>query len=161
MAIQEPLPLPREWPQVVQSGVPHAISLASAAVTTAWARASAAQRDRAAEGHEPLDTDRNANFEGEVWLLTNGYCQAEGLTRLDEVPETGALVAIGLAKFGGGTGGLARFLAICPPHWPHGVSIDELSGAPMPAFDMPLRWEDLRGMRVRGAGSAAFTGVRP
>jgi len=43
------LPLPREWPQVVQSGVLHAISLASAALTSAWARASGTRRDRAAE----------------------------------------------------------------------------------------------------------------
>ena len=38
MATQAPLPLPREWSQVVQSGVLHAISLASSALTTAWAR---------------------------------------------------------------------------------------------------------------------------
>ena len=49
MATQRPLPLPREWPQVIQSGVLHALSLASAALATAWARASRTRRLRVAE----------------------------------------------------------------------------------------------------------------
>ena len=49
MATQAPLALPREWPLVVQSGVLHAISIATAALTSAWARACGTRRSRAAE----------------------------------------------------------------------------------------------------------------
>ena len=66
-------------------------------------------------GHEPLDTDTTPTLEGEYWLLHNHYCQAEGVTNLDKVPESGALITIGFAKPEGGTGGYARYIAICPP----------------------------------------------
>ena len=73
-------------------------------------------------GHEPLDTDATPTLEGEYWLLHNGYTQAEGVANLDGVPETGCLVAIGYAKIAGGLGGLARYVAICPPDTPLGVT---------------------------------------
>lgn len=90
-------------------------------------------------GHEPLDTDSTPNFEGERWLLQNNFAQAEGLTNLDLVPEAGALVVIGYAKSEGGTGGFARYVAIAPPSWPHGVTIADSPGAPLPAYEHPLR----------------------
>jgi kynurenine formamidase len=90
-------------------------------------------------GHEPLDTDTTPNLEGEYWLLHNHYCQAEGVTNLDKVPEKGALIAIGFAKPEGGTGGFARYIAICPSDWEYGVSIEELPGAPLPKQPAPLR----------------------
>ena len=37
-------------------------------------------------GHEPLDTDTTPTMEGERWLLTHGYTQAEGVANLDQVP---------------------------------------------------------------------------
>jgi len=89
-------------------------------------------------GHEPLDTD-GRGLEGEKWLLHNNYCQAEGVANLDQVPESGALVSIGFAKPKGGTGGLARYVAIAPPDWPHGVSVREAPGAPLPEQPHPLR----------------------
>lgn len=100
-------------------------------------------------GHEPLDTDTTPNLEGEYWLLHNGYCQAEGVTNLHLVPEAGALIAIGFAKPKGGTGGFARYIAICPPDWPNGVSIEEAFGAPLPKSDKPLVWDDQLGYRTR------------
>lgn len=100
-------------------------------------------------GHEPLDTDTTPTLEGEAWLLKNGYTQAEGVAHLDEVPETGALVEIGYAKFGGGTGGFARYIAICPPDWPHGVTIDPAKESPLPKLPRPLKWNDAAGMRLR------------
>jgi kynurenine formamidase len=100
-------------------------------------------------GHEPLDTDATPNLEGEAWLMHNGYTQAEGVTNLDKVPPTGALVAIGFAKFGGGLGGYARYIAICPPDWIYGVSIGEVAEAPLPRSTKPLRFSAERGMRVR------------
>lgn len=100
-------------------------------------------------GHEPLDTDTTPTLEGEAWLLKNGYTQAEGVAHLDEVPETGALVEIGYAKFGGGTGGFARYIAICPPDWPHGVTIDPAKESPLPKMPRPLKWNDAAGMRLR------------
>ena len=66
-------------------------------------------------GHEPLDTDTTPTLEGEAWLMHHGYTQAEGVAHLDKVAETGCLVAIGYPKFKGGTGGYARYIAICPP----------------------------------------------
>jgi kynurenine formamidase len=88
-------------------------------------------------GHEPLDTDTTDNLEGENWLLKNNFCQAEGMANLDQVPETGALILIGFAKPEGGTGGYARYIAVCPPDWKYGKSIDELPGAPLPKQPHP------------------------
>ncbi|MGH3804709.1 MAG: cyclase family protein, partial [Pseudonocardiaceae bacterium] len=90
-------------------------------------------------GHEPLDTDTTENFAGESWLLRHHYTQAEGVTNLDQVPEAGALILIGYAKPEGGTGGLARYVAVVPPSWPHGVTIQEAPGAPLPQYSVPLR----------------------
>lgn len=100
-------------------------------------------------GHEALDTDTTATLEAEAWLLRNGYTQAEGVTNLDQVPETGALVAIGFPKFGGGVGGYARFIAICPPDWKFGVSVGQLPESPLPKAATPLHWDPKLGMRVR------------
>jgi kynurenine formamidase len=91
-------------------------------------------------GHEPLDTDNTApEFVGEKWLLAHNFAQAEGVANLDQVPESGALVAIGFAKFEGGTGGFARYIAIAPANWPLGVTIDQQPGAPLPTHVHPLR----------------------
>ena len=91
-------------------------------------------------GHEPLDTDNTApQFVGEKWLLQHNFAQAEGVANLDQVPESGALIAIGFAKFAGGTGGLARYIAIAPASWPYGTTIDQQSGAPLPTHVRPLR----------------------
>lgn len=100
-------------------------------------------------GHEPLDTDTTATLEGEHWLMHNGYAQAEGVAGLDQVAETGCLVTIGYPKFGGGLGGYARYVAICPATWSHGVTVGEAPGAPLPRMDQPLQWDSARGMRVR------------
>ncbi len=99
-------------------------------------------------GHEPLDTDSTPNFEGEHWLMHNGYAQAEGVANLDQVPETGALVIIGFPKFGGGLGGYARYIAVCPADWPHGVTIGP-QDAPLPKSDKPLHFDTAAGMRIR------------
>jgi hypothetical protein len=93
-------------------------------------------------GHEPLDTDTTATLEGEYWLLHHHYCQAEGATNLDKVPEAGALIAIGFAKPEGGSGGYARYIAICPPDWPYGRSVIDVPGAPLPKQPYPLRRDE-------------------
>lgn len=90
-------------------------------------------------GHEALDTDTTPNLEGEYWLMHNHFCQAEGVANLDKVPEKGALIAIGFAKPMGGTGGYARYIAICPPDWEYGVSMEDAPGAPLPKQEFPLR----------------------
>ncbi len=89
-------------------------------------------------GHEPLDTDTTPNLEGEYWLMHNHFAQAEGVANLDQVPETGALILIGFAKPLGGTGGYARYIAVAPRDWPHGVSVSEVPGAPLPVQPHPL-----------------------
>lgn len=92
------------------------------------------------QGHEPLDTDNTApKFVGEHWLLQHNFAQAEGVANLDEVPASGALIAIGFAKFAGGTGGFARYIAIAPASWPFGVTIGQQSGAPLPTHVHRLR----------------------
>jgi len=88
-------------------------------------------------GHEPLDTDTTPNLEGENWLLKNNFCQAEGMMNLDKVPEAGALILIGFAKPEGGTGGYARYIAVCPADWKYGKSVEEVPGAPLPQQPYP------------------------
>src|SRR5262245_9739885 len=82
-------------------------------------------------------TDSTPNLEGEYWLMHNGYAQAEGVTNLDKVPEAGALVIIGYPKFGGGLGGYARYIAVCPADWPYGVALGP-DDAPLPKSDKPF-----------------------
>jgi kynurenine formamidase len=93
-------------------------------------------------GHEPLDTDTTPNLEGEYWLLHNHFCQAEGVANLDQVPESGALIVIGFAKPEGGTGGFARYIAICPRDWPYGVSVLQMPGTPLPKQTAPLKRDE-------------------
>ena len=90
-------------------------------------------------GHEPLDTDTTPTLEGEAWLMHNHFCQAEGVANLDQVPEAGALITIGFAKPEGGTGGYARYIAICPPGWKYGQTVAQAPGAPLPKQPFPLR----------------------
>lgn len=89
-------------------------------------------------GHETLDTDNTPDFEAESWLLKNNFAQAESVANLEIVPEAGALVVIGFAKPEGGTGGLARFIAIAPARWPHGVTVANAPGAPLPVQSTAL-----------------------
>ena len=107
------------------------------------------QRGILFHGHEPLDTDCSPDLKGEAWLLRNGYTQAEGVANLDQVPESGALVAIGFARIAGGLGGYARFIAICPADWPHGVQVDPSRESPLPRQSRRLRWDPDQGLRTR------------
>ncbi|HEX5468872.1 MAG TPA: cyclase family protein [Gaiellaceae bacterium] len=100
-------------------------------------------------GHEPLDTDSTPTLEGEFWLMHNGFAQAEGVANLDQVPPTGCLLEMGYPKFGGGLGGYARFIAICPRTWDEGVRIGDVPEAPLQRYDVPLHWDATLGMRVR------------
>jgi kynurenine formamidase len=100
-------------------------------------------------GHEPLDTDSTPTLVGEDWLMHHGYAQAEGVANLDKVKQKGCLVEIGYPKFGGGLGGYARFVAICPGGWKHGVSVGQLPEAPLQRYSVPLHWDAATGMRVR------------
>lgn len=102
-------------------------------------------------GHEPLDTDSTPTMIGEDWLMNNGYMQAEGVANLDQVPQTGALVAVGFPRFRGGTGGFASFTAICPAEWTHGVRPGEVAEAPLPYNDKRLVWNEAKGRRERTA----------
>jgi hypothetical protein len=81
--------------------------------------------------------------------MHNGYTQAEGVANLHQVPETGCLVVIGYPKFGGGLGGYARYIAICPADWKYGVSVGDVPEAPLAKSDKRLQWDEQQGMRVR------------
>lgn len=107
------------------------------------------QRKILFHGHEALDTDTTPTLEGEAWLLRNGYTQAEGVTNLDRVPEAGALVIIGYPKLQGGTGGYARYIAVCPPDWKYGVSVGDVADAPLAKMPKRLHWDERLGVRVR------------
>jgi kynurenine formamidase len=98
-------------------------------------------------GHEPLDTDTTPTLEGEAWLMHNHFAQAEGVANLDQAPETGGLIVIGFAKPLGGTGGYARYIAVAPADWPHGVSIEEVPGAPLPMQEHSLKRDELGVLR--------------
>src|SRR4051812_7742292 len=99
-------------------------------------------------GHEPLDTDTTPTLEGESWLMHHGYTQAEGVANLDKVPETGCLVDIGYPKFGGGLGGYARYIAICPPGTKGGAKISR-ADAPLKKRSKLLHYDPVKGMRIR------------
>jgi kynurenine formamidase len=107
------------------------------------------QRHILFHGHEPLDTDSTPTLEGEAWLMHHGFAQAEGVANLDKVPATGCLLEMGYPKFGGGLGGYARFIAICPRTWEEGVSVGEVPEAPLQRYDNLLHWDSTLGMRVR------------
>ena len=100
-------------------------------------------------GHEPLDTDSTPTLEGEDWLMHHGYAQAEGVANLSGVPATRCLLEIGFPRFGGGVGGYARFVAICPPDTKRGVRIGDVPEAPLRRYGSPLHWDPDLGMRVR------------
>ena len=59
------------------------------------------------------------------------------------------LVDIGYPKFGGGLGGYARYIAICPPDWKYGQQIGQVPEAPLQKYDSVLHWDPAAGMRVR------------
>ena len=99
-------------------------------------------------GHEPLDTDTTPTLEGEHWLMHHGFTQAEGVANLDQVPPTGCLVSIGYPKLKGGTGGYARYVAICPADTEAGVAPGP-ADAPLPKSDHPLHWDKAAGTRIR------------
>ena len=100
-------------------------------------------------GHEPLDTDSTPTLEGEAWLMHHGYAQAEGVDNLSQVKPKGCLIEIGYPKFGGGLGGYARYIAICPPGWKHGVSVGQLPESPLRKYSSDLQWDTSLGMRTR------------
>lgn len=107
------------------------------------------QRKILFHGHEPLDTDSTPTLEGEYWLMHNGYAQAEGVANLDQVAETGCLIAIGYPKFQGGLGGYARYIGICPADWQYGITVGQMPEAPLPKSDKILQWDAQLGVRVR------------
>lgn len=125
----------KKWEDYRTSGLPDVFS----GVSLSTLKLLHLQRGVLMHGHEPLDTDMTPNLEGEAWLMHNNYAQAEGLTNLHLVPPTGCLVSIGFAKPKGGTGGYARYVAICPSEAPHGTTINEAPGAPLPEQTAPLR----------------------
>ena len=80
--------------------------------------------------------------------MHNGYTQAEGVANLDKVPEVGALVIIGYPKFGGGLGGYARYIAVCPADWPtEQPSARRMRRCRNPTS--PCTTDEAAGMRVR------------
>ena len=110
-------------------------------------------------GHEPLDTDSTPTLEGESWLMHHGYAQAEGVDNLEQVKPKGCLIEIGYPKFGGGLGGYARFIAICPPNWKHGVSVGELPESPLRKYSSDLQWDTSRGCGRGPSPTEATTDV--
>jgi kynurenine formamidase len=103
------------------------------------------QRHILFHGHEPLDTDSTPDLEGEHWLIITAYA-----SRRSRQSRQGArrLVIIGYPKFGGGLGGYARYIAVCPADWPYGATIGP-EDAPLPKSDKPLHYDAAAGMRVR------------
>ncbi len=72
------------------------------------------QRAITAIGHESLDTDASEDFAAEAWLLKHGHWQIEALANLDQVPPSGALIAVTWPKVKRGFGFPARAYAILP-----------------------------------------------
>jgi hypothetical protein len=80
-----------------------------------------------------------------------GLWQAEGVANLDQVPATGALVAIGFPRFKGGTGGFASFTAICPENWTQGARPGDAAESPLAYNKRRLVWNEEHGVRERTA----------
>ncbi|MCC6707276.1 MAG: cyclase family protein [Gammaproteobacteria bacterium] len=72
------------------------------------------QRGVVAIGHESLDTDASDDFAAEAWLLKHGHWQIEAMANLDQVPASGALIAVSWPKVKRGFGFPARAYAILP-----------------------------------------------
>lgn len=72
------------------------------------------QRGVTAIGHESLDTDTTDDFASEAWLLKHGHWQIEAMANLDQVPASGALIAVSWPKVKHGFGFPARAYAILP-----------------------------------------------
>ncbi|KAJ1662047.1 hypothetical protein GGF38_003409 [Coemansia sp. RSA 25] len=131
----------RTWPAVNTDVFPQ--------VSLAAVRFLHQQRDILFHGHEPLDTDMTPRFDAERCILTHGFAQAEGVANLHLVPPTGCLLSTGFPKLRGGTGNYVRYVAVCPPEWPHGVAPGQTAEAPLPRFDAPLAWDAQKGYRAR------------
>jgi len=74
-------------------------------------------RNITAIGHEPMDTDGGrkvsvGNFECEDYLLCAGKYQIEMLASLQGIPQTGAIVIVGVPKPLGGSGFPARVMVV-------------------------------------------------
>lgn len=77
------------------------------------------KRNITASGHETTDTDPGLTvsqdeYPLEIYVLSQNKYQAELLTNLDQVPESGALIVVTFPKPLEGSGFPARVFAICP-----------------------------------------------
>lgn len=106
-------------------------------------------------GHEPLDTDITPTLEGEAWLMHHGYAQAEGVAKLDKVPEKGCLIAIGYPKLAGGLGGYARYR-----HLPGGLEIRRVSGRSCRSTSAQERQDSSVGRQARHARAQVTRATR-
>lgn len=128
----------KDWEKYEQEGLPATFP----GVELSLLRFLHEEREILFHGHEPLDTDMTATLEGEAWLMHNNFAQAEGVKNLHQLPESGCLLSIGFAKPLGGTGGYARFVAICPPGSDFGETVEESPGIPLPRQKAPLRRDE-------------------
>jgi len=102
-------------------------------------------------GHEAMDTDTTPTLISEDWLMANGFPQAECVTNLDQVPETGALVSFGLSRIKGAVAGMLMLHAICPSDWHAGTAPGEVAESPLPFHDKKLVYDVEKGVRLREA----------
>mmetsp|Transcript_6150 Transcript_6150/g.12782 ORF Transcript_6150/g.12782 Transcript_6150/m.12782 type:complete len:359 (+) Transcript_6150:20-1096(+) len=65
-------------------------------------------------GYEPFSVDSTASQTGAAWLAHKNRPHLKGLTNLDRVLAKGCLLSVGFLKVKAGTGGLGRFVAVCP-----------------------------------------------
>lgn len=77
------------------------------------------KRKITAIGHETTDTDPGIktsrdNYESEIFILSQNKYQIEMLTNLDQLPEKGAIVFIGVPKPHKGSGFPTRVIAVVP-----------------------------------------------
>lgn len=77
------------------------------------------ERKITASGHETTDTDPGIaaskdDYALETYVLGTNHYQIELLTNLDQVPENGAMVFVGIPKPKGGSGFPVRVIAVLP-----------------------------------------------
>lgn len=105
-------------------------------------------------GHEPLDTDMTRPWKERLGLCTTTSHRRRVWRTWTRSPKLAAWCPSVFAKPLGGTGGYARFVAICPRGTTRGgLTLAEAPGAPLPTQLYPLR-RNAEGVMVPTAGAA-------
>ena len=93
-----------------------------------------------AQRHTADRSRHRRSFQTRLWLAGAALCTTLVLVLRDGgVAGRASPLSAPRVRLARGSGGYARYVAICPGDWPHGVSIADAPGAPLPVQAAPLR----------------------